>query len=610
MKQRSYSFFTVTRRLLLMQIQALPLSNITQVIMHVLHGFSFALSVIVSRTFFEAITGAAAGQVDFMGVLFPLLLLSAATLGQQIMNGADNFHWMVITRKTEGKLRAYLHRKISALDPLLFEDPSFLDDLNKAKEGVGVIPSYCSIFLAIIFFYGSYFISIGAFLFSLKPILLLTLLLSFIPALLAQYVRGQVFTALEEANAPLRRENEYYQRTLCDREYFKETRTLGAFTYFFRLFTETLDLLIHRTWKAQSKSTRWQLLLNTSTFAGMAASAYLLFLATMSGEISVGAFAAVFSALSAIFYIMQEIVSYRLRDANQNLGKVTNFLKVLDREERFPLSSHEEAAHKDPGGGDFAAQGIVAEQVSFQYPGREEKAVQDLSLTIAPGETLAIVGENGAGKSTLVRLLTGLYRPSSGRVLCGGHDTNGSSGGFSFRGISGVFQKYQRYKMDLRDNVFLSEASGEPTDGEITKALDEAGLSLEPGRLDLDTMLSPEFDGIDLSGGQWQRVAIGRGLYRANGFIVLDEPTAAIDPIEESRIYTQFQALARGKCALVVTHRLGSARLADRIIVMDGGRLVDQGSHEELLGRPGKYKEMWESQAQWYQRDASTELSL
>ena len=120
-------------------------------------------------------------------------------------------------------------------------------------------------------------------------------------------------------------------------------------------------------------------------------------------------------------------------------------------------------------------------------------------------------------------------------------------------------------------------------------------------------MLSPEFDGIDLSGGQWQRVAIARGLYRVNGFIVLDEPTSAIDPIEETRIYTQFQQLARGKCAVVVTHRLGSAKLANRIIVMDAGEIIDTGTHDELLSRPGKYADMWTAQAQWYKRQPISE---
>ena len=118
--------------------------------------------------------------------------------------------------------------------------------------------------------------------------------------------------------------------------------------------------------------------------------------------------------------------------------------------------------------------------------------------------------------------------------------------------------------------------------------------------IDYDTMLSPEFDGIDLSGGQWQRIAIARGLYRTNEFIVLDEPTSAIDPIEEDEIYTKFQQMVEDKCALIVTHRLGSARLADKIIVMDKGSIIETGTHEELLQLKSSYQKMWQSQAQWY----------
>ncbi len=127
--------------------------------------------------------------------------------------------------------------------------------------------------------------------------------------------------------------------------------------------------------------------------------------------------------------------------------------------------------------------------------------------------------------------------------------------------------------------------------------LNDTGLSY-------DVMLSPEFGGVDLSGGQWQRIAIARGLYRSHEFIVLDEPTAAIDPIEETKIYTMFRDLSKGKCAIIVTHRLGSAKLADRIVVMDNGKIADMGTHEELIARPGKYAEMWAAQAQWYEREA------
>ena len=210
------------------------------------------------------------------------------------------------------------------------------------------------------------------------------------------------------------------------------------------------------------------------------------------------------------------------------------------------------------------------------------------------------MGENGAGKSTLVRLLTGIYCPTQGRVLVGGLDTASYAPSSVLKGSSGVFQKYQRYKMTLQENVAISDITMGTNQSRIMLALKEAGF--EKDRIGLDDMISPEYDGVDLSGGQWQRVAIARGLYRGNGFIVLDEPTSAIDPIEETLIYKQFAHLAKGKCALVVTHRIGSARLADRIIVMDAGRIVEAGTHEELIARSGQYAKMWEAQAQWYER--------
>ena len=247
--------------------------------------------------------------------------------------------------------------------------------------------------------------------------------------------------------------------------------------------------------------------------------------------------------------------------------------------------------------------GIVAENISFTYPGKDEPAVKNISLTINAGETIAIVGANGAGKSTLVRLLTGIYRPKEGKVIIGGLDTAKTAPSSLYQNTSGIFQKYQRYKMTLAENVAISDTAHPPEVSKMAAALKESGFeAYENGTVKFDHMLAPEFDGIDLSGGQWQRLAIARGLYRANGFIVLDEPTAAIDPIEETRIYKQFQDLAHGKCAMVVTHRLGSAKLAHRIIVMDGGEIVGTGTHEELLAAPGKYADMWAAQAQWYER--------
>jgi ATP-binding cassette subfamily B protein len=173
-----------------------------------------------------------------------------------------------------------------------------------------------------------------------------------------------------------------------------------------------------------------------------------------------------------------------------------------------------------------------------------------------------------------------------------------------FKNISGVFQNFQKYKMTLGDNISISNLglTNDLKEHTLIQACHQAELDTTSKEFtkSFDTMLSREFDGVDLSGGQWQRVAIARGLYKANDIIVLDEPTAAIDPIEETRLYQQFAQLAKDKTAIIVTHRLGSAQIADRIVVMDKGEIVEMGMHRELLLKNGKYAEMYETQKKWY----------
>ena len=591
-EKKKYTFTRVMLRVIPISFKTTPVLSIVVILMGILHALTWAVGIIATQNLFDAVSNAAAGYIGIGECIMSLLILTAVTFGQQVMNGVHNFVGVGIAiPKSLRGVKTMLHRKLQRIDPSRFEETSFLDDLNKAREGIAVIPLFSQLIFLIVCFYGVYFGSIGIYLYRLKPILVITLVVAFIPALLAQIVRGKVFTKLEEQNAPLRREYEYYQKTICDREYFKETRLLGAFNFFHKLFSDTMLLLTRKTWQAERKTALLQLLLNITSFAGMAISAYMLFTATMSGEITVGAFAAVFAALGNIFSIMQEIINMHIGSMNRDIGKITNFVRMLDIPEWT-------GTEKAP---DFS-KGIVAQNISFTYPGRDEPAVRDVSLTIAEGETIAIVGENGAGKSTLVRLLTGIYHPSDGKVTVGGLDTARFAPKSVYKGISGVFQKYQRYKMTLKDNVAISDMESTGTE-RLDTALHDADFNSESAGP--DTMLSPEFDGIDLSGGQWQRLAIARGLYRQNGFIVLDEPTSAIDPIEETKIYTQFQHLASGKCAVVVTHRLGSAKLAHRIVVMEGGRIIDTGTHNELVARPGKYADMWMAQAKWYERGSS-----
>ncbi|MCL2350692.1 MAG: ABC transporter ATP-binding protein/permease [Defluviitaleaceae bacterium] len=557
----------------------------------VFHSLSWSVAIIATQLLFDAIVRASGGEMTFGQVVTPLVILAGVMLFQQVLNGAENFTSDAVENKNIGKYLANLQRKLGRLPAKNFEDTNFLDDVNKARKGAESVGYLAFVCIQMFTFYVVFFVSVGVYLFWLSPILPLVILLAFIPAVLGQIAHIKLFSKLEEANAPLRRRYEFYQRTIVDREFYKETRILGGFRYFHRLFSETLLLVTKKTWQTERKAGIVRLLLNLASFVGLGLSIWMLFNSVMAGDISVGAFAAVLAGLNTIFDIMDEAVTYHLTHAAKSVGKVANYFKILDAQE----------ADGDDGTPDFA-KGIKAKGISFTYPGRDAAAINDVSLDIGANETIAVVGENGAGKSTLVRLLVGLYPPDDGTVEIGGLDTKKTRPSAFFGGISGVFQRYQRYKMTVKENVAISNTSNPLNIDNINTTLAEAEFNEEDATL--DTMLSPEFDGIDLSGGQWQRLAIARGLYRSNGFIVLDEPTAAIDPIEEERIYNQFKRLSKDKCAIVVTHRLGSAKLADRIVVMDDGQIADIGTHDELIGRKGKYADMWGAQAVWYENRA------
>jgi ABC-type multidrug transport system fused ATPase/permease subunit len=239
--------------------------------------------------------------------------------------------------------------------------------------------------------------------------------------------------------------------------------------------------------------------------------------------------------------------------------------------------------------------------VTFAYPGSAQPVVRDLSLRIEAGETVALVGENGAGKSTLVRLLTGLYLPDSGTVSLNGVDTRGDPAQ-QFGRIGAVFQDYVSYQLTAKDNIAFGDVCAGETRDRLDLAVRDAGIedliaSLGDG---YDTWLGRQFGERDLSGGQWQRIALARAFFRNADLLILDEPTAALDPKAEQALFERFAALVRDRTAIMISHRLASARFADRILVMDQGALVEDGTHADLMRRQGLYASMFTAQAEWY----------
>ena len=239
---------------------------------------------------------------------------------------------------------------------------------------------------------------------------------------------------------------------------------------------------------------------------------------------------------------------------------------------------------------------LSVRNVTYRYPGTEQDALSDINLDIKPGEIIALVGPNGAGKTTLASLLVGLRRPTSGVIAVDDINMAELSPSDIFQNCVAVFQQPSRYPSTVGDNICLGETRQL---NDMRKAIDTVGLA--DRAFGTDDLLSPEFGGIDLSGGEWQRIAIARALIRQDAqLIVFDEPTAALDPLAELELFSQFTELTRGRTTILISHRLGPTRLANRVVVLDGGNVVEQGSPAELRASGGVFATMYAAQAGWY----------
>lgn len=587
--------------------------------------------------FLDNVSGAIKGTKSVKIVIISLLVLGFGKLLQQLLNAVINSTPDIFFQKVNSVLTGELHKKISRLRPIAFEETAKLDHINKASQGLANAIGFVSSFGYIFTFYGFYIIAMFFYLLSLNRLLALAILLIFIPAGVSQIIRIKVYNKAEDKSAPIRREYDYYEECMVSRDYFKETRLLGAFGYFRRLYLEALDALQVIKFKAAFKTGMTDLGLSVITIAGYGSVMLLLFKCLLTGDISVGAFAAVFASVDDLYGIIDNMIRYAIGDMATQYGSINNYLNFLEMEEdtgeayepdneiEIDIDNVSFAYPSDAGEVNAVAErqfrydhygnlidSDLLKDVEEEKTDKEKKyALRNCSLHIKKGETIAIVGENGSGKSTIIRLITGLYEPDCGTVSYNGEDISKYKKSDIYKNTSAVFQKYQRYQMTLKENICISSVDREADikeqkpelTGELDAIAEQAGITMDEKTYPegYETMLSREFEGVDLSGGQWQRIAIGRGFYRNHGLIVLDEPTSAIDPYEETRIYNQFAEISRDKTAVIVTHRLGSVRLADRIVVMKGGEIVQAGTHEELMGEAdGEYARLYRSQEQWY----------
>jgi ABC-type multidrug transport system fused ATPase/permease subunit len=382
------------------------------------------------------------------------------------------------------------------------------------------------------------------------------------------------------------------QGVFSDKNSAYEIKIFRAKNYFLDLWHENTRKL-HVWYKKTTEANPWVssivslLKISYTSFA-----VFTLVLGFISGNIGLGTLISVISALGMLFGII-----------NGGSNNYSSLVGTAYQAKFFKeLMMYEERA-KNVSIGIPANADIVFDSVSFTYPNTEREILRNVSFTIKSGEKAAIVGVNGAGKSTIIKLLCGLYKPDSGHIHIGGKDISTLSQDDVRQAVSVVFQDYGCYQMSLRENIAFGDLSAIDDDAKLSEALKRAGADevLEKG---LDIPLGRLYEGgIDVSRGQWQKIAVARAFLSHSNFVILDEPTASLDPIAESRMYGAFLDILKERGTIIISHRLASAKMADKIIVIEGGEVSATGSHAELMKEGGLYAVMFEEQSSWYQEN-------
>ena len=524
--------------------------------------------------------------VEELRKLYAVIILQHAT------NGIGHSVIPALKLKLDREALVKLERKVRDVPAEWFEHREFLDFLEKAYKGTGYCFALLVPMLRFLFKYGPYCVLMGLYLKRYDPVLALCVVLIFIPAFASMVIRPDLIFELEDHAAPARRMDAYLKKCVGGPEYFKVTRTLGISGYFKTKFLENVKLLNGYIWKAQKKIKLVELMTTLFSVFGYGGVMVLLDVSLLRGRITTALYASVFSSIT-LMYAMCDDAAYHFLSPFDGVAIVNSFVALIKG--KLPERKDRPVDFSKP---------IVAEDITFSYPGADKPALDHVSFRVRAGETIAIVGNNGSGKTTLSKILLGIYTPKSGSVKIGDVDIGEISSKSVGVGMSAVFQNFLKYKMSVEDNIRISDP-GRQDRAALENCAAQFDMDFEAGQFaeGRDTILSREFGGTELSGGQWQKIAIMRGLYRDREVMVLDEPTSAIDPLEETRLYQKFAEMAEGRTAFIVTHRIGLAKIADRIMVMDRGRLVQTGTYEELEKEEGMFREMLQAQKKWYMQE-------
>ncbi|WP_438024831.1 ABC transporter ATP-binding protein [Sorangium sp. So ce233] len=520
---------------------------------------------------------------------------------------------LALTRQLLGaRLSIDIHtmilEKALSLDLAHFEDSEFYDQLTRARREASsrpasVVTESFSLVQNLITLAGY-----AAMLVGFSALAVLALLLAAIPATVAEARFSGAAFRLRNWRSPEARRLNYLEYVLANDGHAKEVKLFGLGPMFLgrykalatSFYREDSALAVRRAGWAYGLS-----LLGTAAFYGCYGA---MALGAAAGRLSLGemvlyvaAFRQGQQAFQAVLAGVGGMYEHNLYMSNlfQYLSIPTSASPAVPDGAPAPTNG----APALPDGGP-SERGVRFEGVGYRYPGQSRWALRGIDLHIPSGQSLALVGHNGAGKTTFIKLLTRLYEPTEGRILLDGKDLRAWDLDALRRRIGVVFQDFNQYQLTLRENVGLGSLDHLADEPRIARAVSEGGaeevVAAAPGGL--DAQLGRWFkDGVELSGGQWQKIALARAFMREQAdILVLDEPTAALDAEAEHAVFQRFRSLSRGRTTIVISHRFPTVRMADRILVLDGGRIVEEGTHDELVARGQRYARMFALQAEGY----------
>lgn len=519
----------------------------------------------------------------------------ALALGADLLNRATMLLDALLGDLHANRSSIQIMQHAATLDLAQFEEPVFYDKLERARQqtvGRTALLSQSLAQVQDIITIG--FLGAGLAIFS--PWLILILVLSIIPAFLGEFYFNSQSYALSYQWTPQRRELDYLRYVGASNVNAKEVKLFNLSGFLTERFREVSAAYYLQNRKLSIRRAGWGAFLTAIGTAGYYGAYAFIGIETIRGTITIGSLTFLAASFRQLKSSLEGILN-RFTSISQGTLYLRDFFQFFELE---PQVASPKTPLPFP---TVIRQGFVFENVSFKYPAAEKWVFQHLNFTLKAGEKLAIVGENGAGKTTLVKLLTRLYDPTEGRILLDGHDLREYDLGELQRHIGVIFQDYIRLMMTAQSNIAVGDIDQINNLDRIATASERslAASLIQRFPEGFQQVLGRHFKGgVELSGGEWQKIALARAYMRDSELLILDEPTASLDARAEYEVFQRFAELTKGKMAMLISHRFSTVRMADRIIVIENGQLIESGSHENLMANRGRYAELFQLQARGY----------